>query len=123
MMRGIAIIGIVGMCLLPVTGRLGAQEARQDAAQLERGRQIAEKICWVCHVIGRDQELSPMLRNPGPDFHEIAKRPDTTAESLRAFLHTTHRTEGKPYMMPNPMLNDEMIDAVVSYILSLRLPS
>ena len=68
MMRGIAIIGIVGMCLLPVTGRLGAQEARQDAGQLERGRQIAEKICWVCHVIGRDQELSPMLRSPGSDF-------------------------------------------------------
>ncbi len=71
-------------------------------------------------MTGPDQEFSPILKEPGPDFREIAKRPDTTTESLTAFLHTAHRTEDKPYTMPNPRLNDEMIDAVVSYIMSLK---
>ena len=118
MVRNIATIAGVGICLLSV--QLGAQEARQDAAQVERGREIADRVCWVCHMTGPDQEFSPILKEPGPDFREIAKRPDTTTESLTAFLHTAHRTEDKPYTMPNPRLNDEMIDAVVSYIMSLR---
>ncbi len=119
-MRSIAKIPPAGFCLLMLSGPLGAQETGQDAAQVERGRQIADRVCWLCHVIGPDQEFSPILKEPGPDFREIAKRPDTTAESLTAFLHTAHRTVDKPYTMPNPRLNDEMIDAVVSYIMSLR---
>jgi mono/diheme cytochrome c family protein len=111
--RSAATIAAVGICLL--SGELIAQEGTQDAA-----REIADKVCWACHVTGPDQELSPILRAPGPDFRAIAKRPDTTRASLTAFLHTAHRTEDKPYTMPNPRLNDEMIDAVVSYIMSLK---
>jgi mono/diheme cytochrome c family protein len=99
---------------------IGSAFADEDAAQIERGKTIADRICWTCHVIGPDQEYSPILREPGPDFRAIAARPNTSAESLSAFLHTTHRTEAKPFTMPNPALNDEMIAAVVSYILSLK---
>lgn len=118
MVRNIAAIAAVGISLLSV--QLGAQEVTQDATQVQRGHEIADKVCWVCHVTGPDQEFSPILKEPGPDFREIAKRPNTTPASLTAFLHTAHRTEDKPYTMPNPRLNDEMIDAVVSYIMSLR---
>lgn len=53
-------------------------------------------------------------------FHTIANRRDTTAQSLSAFLHTTHRTEDKLYTMPDPRLTDDMIGDVASYIMSLR---
>jgi hypothetical protein len=89
----------------------------------KRGHEIADRVRWVCHVIGPDQEFSPILRTPGPDFREIAKRPDTKAELLMGFLHTAHRTEDKPNTMPNPGFNDEMIGAVVSYIMSLKTRS
>jgi mono/diheme cytochrome c family protein len=118
MLRSIATIAAVGICLL--SGQLGAQEVTQDAAKVQRGREIADKVCWVCHVTGPDQEFSPILRVPGPDFRAIARRPDTMPASLTAFLHTAHRTEDKPYTMPDPRLSDEMISAVVSYILSLK---
>jgi mono/diheme cytochrome c family protein len=104
-------------------GRTGAERrerASPDAEQVERGRQIADRVCWICHVTGTNSEFSPILRVPGPDFHVTAARPDMTAASLTAFLHTAHRTEDKPYTMPDPGLNDEMIGAVVSYILSLK---
>jgi len=91
-----------------------------EKARIARGRDIAEKICWPCHVVGAGERFSPILREPGPDFRAIARKPNTSAESLTMFLHGTHRTEEKPYTMPNPRLTDEMIDQVVSYILSLR---
>ncbi len=117
----VAIIAAVGLSLLPPSGQLGAREVSQaETAQVQRGREIADKICWICHVTGPDQEYSPILRAPGPDFAAIATRPDTTAASLTAFLHTAHRTEDKPYTMPDPGLSDEMIDAVVGYIMSLK---
>jgi hypothetical protein len=52
---------------------------------VERGRTIADRICWVCHVTGPDQEYSPILKEPGPDFRAIAERPDATSASLTAF--------------------------------------
>lgn len=120
LVRNIAIIAALGASLLTPGGRLGAQEGPQDAARVERGRTIADRICWVCHVTGPDQEYSPILREPGPDFRAIAERPDATSASLTAFLHSAHRTEDKPYTMPSPGLSDEMIRAVVSYIMSLK---
>ncbi len=120
MVRSLATIAPVGIWLLALSGSLPAQEASHEGEKAERGYEIADRVCWVCHVIGPDQEFSPILKEPGPDFRDIAKRPDTTAASLTTFLHTAHRTVDKPYTMPNPRLNDEMIEAVVSYILSLK---
>jgi mono/diheme cytochrome c family protein len=87
---------------------------------VERGHNIANRICWACHVVGTDQEFSPILRNPGPDFRVIAKRKTVTAASLTTFLQSMHRMEGKPYTMPDPRLTDAMIDDVASYIMSLQ---
>jgi mono/diheme cytochrome c family protein len=98
----------------------GAAFSADAKARIERGRAIADNICWACHVVGAGQRFSPILREPGPDFRAIAARPDTSAQSLTIFLQGTHRTEGKPYSMPDPRLTSDMIDQVVSYILSLR---
>ena len=118
--RLVSAIAAFGLLVSALAGKPRAQEVTQEAAQVQRGREIADRVCWVCHVTGPDQEFSPILRAPGPDFRAIAERPDTTPASLTAFLHTAHRTEDKPYTMPNPGLSDEMISAVVSYIMSLK---
>lgn len=106
--------------MLPLAMACVAADTQLDAASIGRGRSTADTVCWACHVVGADQEFSPILRDPAPDFRTIAQRPDITMQSLTAFLHSTHRTEGKPYTMPNPRLSDDMIDDVVTYILSLR---
>jgi mono/diheme cytochrome c family protein len=92
-----------------------------SGAQIERGHQIALKICTACHVVAPDQEFSPLLRPPAPPFAEIANRPDSTRASLRHFVVTTHWDEKTlPLTMPNPELMDPQIADVVAYILSLR---
>jgi mono/diheme cytochrome c family protein len=87
-------------------------------AKLERGRDIANMVCAVCHIIGPGQDGAPVLRNPGPDFRLIANRPGTTAEQLGTVLRARHPAAADA--MPPPLLSDEMIDAVTAYILSLR---
>ena len=116
-----AMFVLAAVFIPPAGGPAEAQSTPQESdSRVPRGRAIADKICWACHVISSDQEFSPILREPGPDFHTIANRRDTTAQSLSAFLRTTHRTEGKLYTMPDPRLTDDMIGAVASYIMSLR---
>jgi mono/diheme cytochrome c family protein len=112
---------IIGTSLmLSAAAACMAADAQSDGARIGRGRSTADTVCWACHVVGANQPFSPILREPAPDFRTIAQKPGVTAESLKAFLHTTHRTQGKPYRMPNPRLSDEMIDDVVAYILNLR---
>ncbi len=118
--RVVLAVVVVGLSLAALVGKSRAQDVTQDAAQVQRGHDIADRVCWVCHMTGPHQEYSPVLKEPGPDFRAIAERPDATSASLTAFLHTAHRTEDKPYTMPSPGLSDEMIAAVVSYILSLK---
>jgi len=111
----LSIVILFMLCNTPVIAQGGQTDAR-----VQRGEVLARKICWACHVVAADQEFSPILREPAPDFRRIAARRDVTAESLSAFLHTTHGVaQSTPYKMPNPRLTEEMIDNVVRYILSL----
>ena len=107
---------IISVLMMPLV----VARAQESAPRVERGRAIANNICWACHVVAADQDFSPILREPGPDFRVVAKRPNVSMESLTSFLRSTHRVEGKPYRMLNPRLTDDMITAVASYILSLR---
>jgi cytochrome c2 len=69
---------------------LSSATAIADDISVQRGGSLANKICSACHVVGADQEFSPILRNYGPDFREIAGRKDVSAGSLKTFLRTTH---------------------------------
>jgi mono/diheme cytochrome c family protein len=100
---------------------LSSATAIADDVSVQRGGSLANKICSACHVVGADQEFSPILRDYGPDFREIAGRKDVSAGSLKTFLRTTHvRASDTPYKMPNLLLTDEQMDAVVDYILGLK---
>lgn len=115
-----ASVACLAVILMPAVASADSSAQSGSGPNVERGHAIANSICSTCHVIGAEQEFPPTLEVPGPDFRVLAKRSGVTAASLAAFLKTTHRTEGKSYTMPSPLLTDEMISQVVSYILSLR---
>jgi mono/diheme cytochrome c family protein len=100
-----------------------AQSGPRSGPQLQRGHDVALSQCSACHVVARDQESPPLLRNPAPSFQSIAARPETTEKSLRHFIASTHwDLKTVPITMPNPELSAADATAVVRYILSLKLP-
>ena len=98
-----------------------AQYARAGAPpgfELARGENIAQHMCAGCHVVARDEEH---FIKPGPDFADIANRPGVSSTSLQHFITTAHLDVDKlPMSMPKPVLSQDDIRAVSSYILSLR---
>jgi mono/diheme cytochrome c family protein len=105
-------------CFVSVTSTVALAEEPVSQQKIERGHDIANMVCAVCHVIGATQDETPILRNPAPDFRVIANQPGTTKEQLTAFLRVKHPTGVDS--MPPPLLSDEMIDAVTAYIINLR---
>lgn len=95
-----------------------AEDAHDEVAA---GRDLALLVCSICHVVAADQKFAPRLEQRTPSFEEIANRPNTSAESLRRFVTTTH-WDGRtiPMTMPDPMLVEYQISQVINYILSLR---
>ncbi len=90
---------------------------RGDAAA---GREFALAACTGCHIISADQPFAPLLNGP-PDFRAIANRPNVTTASLR---HTIASLPQMPPLgrmaMANPLLNDDELANVVTYIMTLR---
>ena len=80
----------------------------------EEGRNLALLICSACHVVAPGQPFPPALKPPAPDFAAIANRSTTEEKTLHDFLRVPH---GK---MPDAMLADYQINALVSYIMSLK---
>ena len=85
-----------------------------------RGKSLALLACAYCHIVEDDQKIKRLIDIPLPTFQEVADDPSTTAKSLRIFLRTQHSEKPTELKMPNPALNDDQIDDVVAYILSLR---
>jgi mono/diheme cytochrome c family protein len=80
------------------------------------GRQFAEYNCDACHMVAADQGLRPLITGYAPSFSDIAGRPDTTPEALRAFLSQQHGYSNMPY----PDLAPADLANVVAYIMSLH---
>jgi mono/diheme cytochrome c family protein len=92
-----------------------AQEPAQPSAE-QQGRRLALSKCDVCHIVASDQQIRPLIPHYAPSFYEVADRPNTTAQSLRAFLAKPHSYED----MPSPDLTPAQVSELVRYILSLR---
>ena len=84
------------------------------------GRTVAHDVCAACHMIGGAQPVEPLLNPPPPSFRSIANRPSTSADSLFAFIETTHKSLKTYKDMPAVKITDGQTRDVVSYILSLR---
>ena len=84
----------------------------QEADNVGHGRQIAQTICVACHIVARDQRVSP--NSEAPPFPLIAATPGMTSIALTAALLMSHR------LMPNIILEPEDRRDVIAYILSLK---
>jgi mono/diheme cytochrome c family protein len=108
------------MALGLAAGAVGPAWSQDATEDVQKGRHIAEVVCWTCHVVAQNQEFAPMLQPPAPTFASISRRSNVTADYLRKFIATTHRDISKPQGMPNPQLLDFQIEQVVAYIMTLR---
>jgi len=103
-MRGVRVLTGVVLAVL-VSGPVWS------AGNPEQGRQLAERWCASCHLVGPGQrEASADV----PTFAAIARRKDLPESLLAAFLTTPHPP------MPNMALSRQEIADVLAYIRSLR---
>jgi mono/diheme cytochrome c family protein len=98
----------------------GGNEA--DASAIRAGRNIAMTTCVSCHVVSPDQAVKPVLGPGIPSFQEVANRPDTTVDSLRAAMKVArwHDPAMAATLLPMSRISDTERAQVARYILSLR---
>lgn len=118
-LESVGVLLLMASWFTSLTALAGAAASRTP--ELARGEHVARLVCSACHVVARDQEYPPILRETTPSFVDIANRPGVSAQSLQHFITNTHWDAEKiPMTMPNPMLNKNDVQAVAQYILSLR---
>ena len=116
MCRLLFIFGGLAMFVGAMSAAASAQQqpARRGGAQ--EGHRLALSKCDVCHVVASDQQYQPLLSHYAPSFYDVANRPNTTAQSLEAFLAHPHGYQSMPY----PELTPAQVTDLVSYIVGLR---
>ena len=92
----------------------------QEAQKIADGRQIALKICAICHVVTEDQAVPPTMKPPAPPFAEIAARPNVNEAFLRDFLLKPHGEARAMSAMPGFLMPSTQADAVIAYLMSLK---
>ncbi len=105
-----AMVWSIALTTSLASGQAQAQQINQRAA---RGLLLAKTVCAGCHAV---EKYSPPSRDPAaPRFEDIANAPGITARAISKALQTTpHRK------MPNLKGSRDVINDVVTYILSLR---
>lgn len=86
--------------------------AAQGQPMAGEGLRLSRQWCAACHAVSR--EMPPPAGDAALGFPAIAALPTTTETALRVFLQTPHAN------MPNFQLSRAEVEAVVSYLLSLR---
>ena len=99
------------LAAIPLTaGPALAQELPGDPAA---GRVLAEAVCAACHAI---PGVAPPIEAPGArSFQALAADPAVTGMALTAYLRSQHPP------MPNFVLDEQQLNDVVAYILSLQV--
>lgn len=85
-----------------------------EAAEIERGRALAERMCATCHLNPGQGDKAAAAAVPG--FTAVANRAGQSFEGIVAWLRSVPKT------MPNHHLSSGEMEALASYILSLRVP-
>jgi mono/diheme cytochrome c family protein len=81
-------------------------------AEVEKGRDLAGRMCANCHMNpGQGEKQGPMGL---PGFDAIANRPGQEHEHIVRWLRS------RPPMMPDHHLTWDEADALADYIISLR---
>jgi mono/diheme cytochrome c family protein len=114
-------IGEVQMQAVKLMGALALMAgstvaSAQEWGDARQGLRYAQKMCSECHAV-----LPGQLRSPVPDappFKAIANTPGMTGTALTVWFRTSHPL--LPKTMPNLVIDDDDLDNVIAYILSLR---
>ena len=114
-MYKLTLVFILMLASSSLTVAADAQSASGHGSTQE-GHRLALSKCDVCHVVASDQQYQPLLSHYAPSFSDISNRPNTTTQSLEAFLAHHHSFE----KMPFPDLTPTQASDLVSYIISLR---
>ncbi|MBL8566490.1 MAG: cytochrome c [Hyphomicrobiaceae bacterium] len=85
----------------------------ETSAEIEKGRQLAERMCAICHLNPGQGEKTAASSIPG--FAAVANRPGQTIEGIVAWLASV------PPMMPNHHLSGDERVSLAAYILSLSV--
>lgn len=92
-------------------GHAGGEAAGSAADEISRGRDLAARLCAVCHLNpGQGEKTGPAAV---PGFVAVARRPAQTREGIVAWLR------GVPPMMPDHKLSEDEREALAAYIMSL----
>lgn len=102
LLSGLQAAAALGLAGLPAHG--------QTQAAIDRGKEIAERVCSGCHAI----DGSTVQGTDVPSFRALANRPYRTPEGLQAFIMTPR------HPMPAIPLELSEIRDVVAYIQSLK---
>ena len=100
------------LAAIPLTA--GAALAQEQEAPVDpaAGRRLAEERCAACHAI---PGVAPRIGIPGArSFEALAADPAVTGLTLHAYLRTLHPPT------PTFVLDEEQLNDVIAYILSLR---
>lgn len=89
---------------------LSAGMGRAD--DVERGRELAQRLCAVCHLNEGQGEKEGVSGIPG--FAAVANRRGQT------YLDIVRWLEARPPMMPDHHLSRDEAGALAAYIMSLR---
>lgn len=100
-----------GVCLL-------ASSVSAMAGDPVLGREVAQKLCVNCHIVGPNGSAAPEnpdVVNPAiPTFMAIAEMPEQTESAIRGFLIDPHPP------MPDAQLTAHELDNIAAYIMSLK---
>ena len=104
----------VGLSIAAVCLTLGAVSAQAQSVpgDVERGRELAERVCSNCHKVKADPAAPVSI--DVLSFPSIANRPGVSAESLAGRIIVPHPA------MPNVQLTVRELREVIAYILSLK---
>ena len=84
------------------------------ARDAEKGRELAGRMCAVCHLNeGQGEKKGPMGL---PGFAAIANRPGQSHEAIVRWLRS------RPPQMPDHHLTWDEADALAAFIMTLRTP-
>jgi mono/diheme cytochrome c family protein len=109
------------VALALILALIGAAPALgQEAQKVADGRQIALKICAICHVVTEDQAVPPTMKPPAPPFAEIAARPSVNEAFLGDFLMKPHGEARAMSAMPGFLMPSTQANAVIAYLMSLK---
>jgi mono/diheme cytochrome c family protein len=99
---------------LVLGGLLAAGAAPADADEVERGREVALRTCWLCHVVGPENLHGGI--GSTPSFFLMSEKIDDYRERLLSL------PDRLPHKGQELEITLEELEAVLSYIRTLERP-